>query len=46
MLGLRKILLAGTAALAFAATPAHTDTFVVQGYVANPTGPEVAFRLV
>src|SRR5689334_14805013 len=40
MLGLRNALLVGTAAVAFAATPAHTDTFVVQGYVANPTGPD------
>jgi hypothetical protein len=27
---------------AFAATPAHTDTFVVQGYVVNPTGPDTS----
>jgi hypothetical protein len=42
MLGLRKSLLAGVAAAAFIATPAHTDTFVVQGYVVAPTGPDTS----
>jgi hypothetical protein len=40
MLSLRKALLAGTAAIAFAATPAHADTFIVQGTVVAPTGSD------
>src|SRR5437764_13004252 len=35
---MRKALLVAIAALL--ATPAFADTFVVQGYVANPTGPD------